>query len=347
MFEGGDGSLDVRFCYRSKGYAFSIEQVFETVRAVLDPRVLQREFFCPVRRAGISGMLRNLAAVRSDPGSINHITGDVYFLALSLPRQGLVLTVHDSGHIVTLQGWRRWFYRKFWFDLPTRRAAAVTFISEYSRRELEGHLGRKVANAVVIPDPVSDGFQFSEKAFPSGEARARVLALGTKPNKNLERLAAALSGLPVELRVIGVLRESQERAIREAGLTWSSAANLSFPEIVDEYRCADIVSLVSTHEGFGLPIIEAQASGRPVVAGSVCSMPEVAGEAAILVDPYDVSAIRGAFAEILGSEERRQRLVAEGLRNVERFRAAAVADQYFRLYQDLTAQSSKGGGRQG
>jgi glycosyltransferase involved in cell wall biosynthesis len=91
----------------------------------------------------------------------------------------------------------------------------------------------------------------------------------------------------------------------------------------------------STYEGFGLPIIEAQAVGRPVITSDLCSMPEAAGGAACLVDPYDVAAIRQAVLRVMEDHEYRDDLIARGLVNVERFRASKVAAQYAQLYRTV------------
>ncbi len=82
--------------------------------------------------------------------------------------------------------------------------------------------------------------------------------------------------------------------------------------MLEAYHRADIVSLVSTYEGFGMPIIEGQAIGRAVIAGNVASMPEIAGDGACLVDPYDVPAIRTGILRIINDPEYRESLIARG-----------------------------------
>lgn len=323
----------VRYIYRAPNYGHSIERVFEDIRSALPATVEQSEFYCPYRRLSLLKLFSNFKSCTQLDEKINHITGDVYYLALGLPRAGLILTIHDCGHIPNLRGWKRWIYSKFWFSWPVRRAEVTTFISDYSKKELENQLGRKITNAVVIPDPVSAKFQFFPKAFHAD--KPRILTLGTKPNKNLARLAEAITGLRVHIRIIGPLSEEQVTILNQYSIDYSSAQKLTFDQIVDEYKQADIVSLVSTHEGFGLPIVEAQATGRIVVAGNVCSMPEVAGEAAVLVDPFDCSSIRQGFERVLRDDKLRGEMVDKGLNNAKRFHAESVAEQYAEIYQSL------------
>jgi len=281
-------------------------------------------------------MWENCQQARHAAGEINHITGEAHYLALALPRRGLVLTIHDTGAINGLSGWKRRLFHYIWFRLPVRRAAAVTFISDFSQRAVESLVGFKLPHARVIPDPVSPAFVYSPKEFP--KRRPRVLCLGSKPNKNLERLAEALRGLDVELRLIGEPLPSQAEAFRQNNITVSLAQNLSVAEIVEEYQMADIVSLISTFEGFGLPIVEGQATGRPVITSSIEPMADTAGPGALLVNPEDVSAMRTGFEQLLCDAELRSRLVDAGRINVRRFDPETIAHQYTELYEELLAE---------
>src|SRR5262249_47496010 len=89
----------------------------------------------------------------------------------------------------------------------------------------------------------------------------------------------------------------------------------------------------SLHEGFGLPIIEAQAVGRPVITSTIAPMCDVAGDSACLVDPYNVESIRQGIAAILNSHDYRKDLVEKGYRNAARYSPASVARRYLLLYR--------------
>jgi glycosyltransferase involved in cell wall biosynthesis len=97
----------------------------------------------------------------------------------------------------------------------------------------------------------------------------------------------------------------------------------------------------STYEGFGLPIIEANAVGRPVVTSHLWSMPEVAGKSALLVDPYDVASIRDGVLSIIEDAHLRSVLIKNGLENIKRFRLSLIAEQYSALYQEVYLKSRK------
>jgi glycosyltransferase involved in cell wall biosynthesis len=96
-----------------------------------------------------------------------------------------------------------------------------------------------------------------------------------------------------------------------------------------------MVVFASLYEGFGLPILEAQAMGRPVITSNFGAMREAAGDGALLVDPYSVEAIREAVLRIKREPALREDLIAKGRENAERFRAEAVAARYAELYRNL------------
>jgi glycosyltransferase involved in cell wall biosynthesis len=112
---------------------------------------------------------------------------------------------------------------------------------------------------------------------------------------------------------------------------------LSGEEVVREYRDSDLLVFASTYEGFGLPIVEAQVIGLPVITSKMAPMTEVAGDAALFVDPYSEKEIRAALEQILRSPDLARRLSDQGRRNAERFDAKMVADRYADVYTRIAA----------
>jgi glycosyltransferase involved in cell wall biosynthesis len=101
------------------------------------------------------------------------------------------------------------------------------------------------------------------------------------------------------------------------------------------FNCSTIIVLPSYREGLPKVLIEAAAVGRPVVTSTLYSMPEVAGNAACLVDPYSVSSIRAGILKVINEPEYRAALVREGFINVERFRVELIAEKYANLYRNM------------
>jgi glycosyltransferase involved in cell wall biosynthesis len=171
------------------------------------------------------------------------------------------------------------------------------------------------------------------ETIPSPPLRARPYALyvGTiQPRKNLVRLAQAYAGLvrshAVEWDLVlagspGWLGDEVLRAIDAVGLPdrIHRLGYVTDDELPALLYGARFFCYVSLYEGFGLPVLEAQAAGVPVMTANNSSLPEVAGDAAILVDPTDVDAIADAMLRLSGDEALRQRLIAAGHANVARF----------------------------
>jgi glycosyltransferase involved in cell wall biosynthesis len=140
-----------------------------------------------------------------------------------------------------------------------------------------------------------------------------------------------------QLVVIGRLSPSQEAAIDENGIVLENHVNLSEAELVRQYQECDLVSFASTFEGFGMPIVEAQRVGRPVVTSRCSSMPEVAGAAACFVDPLDVASIRAGIRSVIENREYRESLIVAGYENAKRFDANTIALQYLSMYRRVFA----------
>jgi glycosyltransferase involved in cell wall biosynthesis len=132
-----------------------------------------------------------------------------------------------------------------------------------------------------------------------------------------------------------MLSSDQKETLSNCDIEYSAKADISDNELVEMYIHCDMVVFASTYEGFGLPIIEANATGRTVVTSNILSMPEVAGDAACLVDPFEVESIRAGVLKVIQDAAYREQLVQNGFKNVERFKPEAVAIQYMALYREL------------
>jgi glycosyltransferase involved in cell wall biosynthesis len=316
----------------------SIERVFAAVRAKMPADINCRVFISRFMSRGIFRRIYNIVEAVFHQTDVNHITGDVHFLALLLHKKRTVLTVLDSVSLERLRGIRREILRWLWYVFPVARSAVVTAISESSKRELLRHVRCDPSKVRVVPVCISDEFVPDPKEFNA--TSPRILQVGTGANKNIERVAEALRGIPCEWLIIGKVTTEQDKVFRSLGLNYRALGFLNAVAVLEAYRSCDLLVFASTYEGFGLPIVEANAVGRPVVTSNILSMPEVADDAACLIDPFDVGSIRAGVLRVINEPEYRAQLVGNGFRNAKRFSAEHVAQQYVAIYRELAEAES-------
>lgn len=315
---------------RQRAGAYSIEEIFHTVAGQLHNGAEVIEYQVGSRW----NVPRDVWRLRKLNADIYHVTGDVNYLTLFLPHRKTVLTVHDIGHyLFDLKGIKRWIYKFLWLLWPIRHVRAVTAVSLETHNNIRRHLAVPADHIDTIENCYSDLFKPSPRAFNAD--CPVILQVGTKPLKNVPRLLEALRGIKCRLVLIGEVDSSLRKTISESNVECVNLTHLSHEEIVRQYAECDIVSFVSIGEGFGVPIIEAQASGRPLITASVSPMREVAGDGACLADPFDVLQIREGIIRIISDAEYRSQLIARGFRNCARYSPANISNQYLDLYRRI------------
>lgn len=206
-----------------------------------------------------------------------------------------------------------------------RRARAVVTVSEFSRREIADVYGLDPARIYVVPNAASSQF-----SMPDGESApgSYYLAVASQlPHKNLNFLVKAFvafverTGSPRTLRLVGTapaFGEDGGPELTHPRVEWSG--RVSDTELAALYRGARALIIPSLYEGFGVPPLEAQASGCPVLSSSAASLPEVLRDSALYFDPTDSEdLVRLLTTSDAFSQHERERLRSLGARNVARF----------------------------
>jgi glycosyltransferase involved in cell wall biosynthesis len=250
-----------------------------------------------------------------------------------------VVTIHDLSferHPEVTSRRDRLIFRTM-VPRSVHRAARVLAVSEWTKRDIVEHYGVSEGSVVVTPNGV-------DSIFAPGGARADgapyALFVGTlQPRKDPLAALEALALVPGDLRLVlvgpdkGSGTEARQAASR-LGLNArvEFAGHVEKRRLAELYRSAACLVFPSRYEGFGLPVVEAMASGTPVVAAAGGSVPEVAGDAAVLVEPGDPVALAGGIERALAD---RERLVRAGLERATQFSWAETARRTLDVYREL------------
>ncbi len=316
------------------GFNFSIEQIFDRIRDELKEYIRANVVYAKYYNTGYWSKLTNIwNAWRFQQNGIQHITGEVHFMNLLLSKKNVVLTIHDCGMVNRKSGVQLKLIKWLYLTAPISRSAIVTTVSQKTKEEVIAYTNCKPEKIQVIPNPIGKQYQSYSKVFNTN--RPNILQIGTAHNKNLERLIPALSGLSCTLTVVGKLKASQVTLLDTHKISYHNVYNISDDELLECYKNCDILAFVSTFEGFGMPIVEANAVERIVITSNLSSMPEVALDAACIVDPYDIEAIRKGLTKIIKDNTYREELISNGRKNALRFNAKTIALQYLDVYRSI------------
>lgn len=325
----------ITFFHRNPRCGFSIYKVFKTIE---DELILQnqdiKEYFMPSQFSMPWDIIRNslFTFKHRNTKGINHISGHIHDVILGLIGCKTVLTIHDLVFIDNVRNPIKRFYKwLFWLYIPIKLANKITCISNETKRKVLEHI--KTDKITVIYNPIDPTFKYVPKTF-SKECPI-ILHIGTFWNKNLERTVQALEGINCHLRIIGEIDNHILQLLQEKNIKFSNAKNLSDEEIRQEYINCDIVNFPSIYEGFGMPVIEGQQTGRIVITSAIEPIKEIAGEAVIFVDPANIQSIHDAYTKAIEDDKLRNEIIQKGLKNAKRFQVKDIANQYIELYQSL------------
>jgi glycosyltransferase involved in cell wall biosynthesis len=245
-----------------------------------------------------------------------------------------VVVIHDAAALRHPEWYGRAYvaYQRAILPRLARTAARVITVSEFSKAELVDVLGAAPDNVAVVPNGVDDRFSPDADSAAAraglGLDRGYVLAVGSRiARKNLAGLEAAARMLArdgVELVAAGsgraYMRAEGDTPVRALGYV----AEDHLPGL---YAGAEALVMPSLYEGFGLPCLEAMASGTPVIAAARGALPEVCGDAALLFDPDDPEAAAAALERLLGDAGLAAGLRDRGLARARRFSWRATAER--------------------
>lgn len=262
-----------------------------------------------------------------------------------------VVTIHDLAFLLFPECFSRIFAEYYRLAIPriARQAAAVITVSESTKAGLIEHLGLPEEKIHVVLSGVSPEFRRKIPRQALDEVRRRYnlpekffLSISSlEPRKNLKGLVHAYRLLPVEIRkefglvltgTGGRIYSSPEISAEIAGIQDGEVVTTGYmpdKDLMAVYRLATTLVYPSLYEGFGLPVLEAMASSTPVIASNRSSLPEVAGSAAILIDPESIEEMAAAMELTARDSGTRNLLIERGNKRSAKFTWTAAAARTF------------------
>lgn len=290
--------------------------------------------------------------LKSHQFSLLHFMTESELFFAGLKRTRLVVTIHGCAATRLPPALHQQLPRRalIKYRYLLNRVAAIITVSEASRQDIIETFRVPSEKVTVIHNGIADAFHQRATTHqptirPAGE-RPFILAVGaTIPKKNIVGVVQALAmlkanGLPHRLIHVGPRDWGYDAIVRRIAALGlhddvEFKGRVSTDELIQYYARADVFVFPSFHEGFGMPILEAMACGCPVVTSNCYAMPEVAGDAALLVDPHDSEQIADAIERLLTDEQLRGSLIDKGRRRAQWFTWDRAGDQVVAVYQRI------------
>ena len=255
-----------------------------------------------------------------------------------------IVTIHDVYHLAfydTLSLPQK-IYSKFMINQAVKKSDVILSVSEFSKQEIIKYTNTN-KNIEIIYNGIEESWMDKNVSFD--EKENYILYVGNvKPHKNLVRALKAFSLLKdnnVKFKIVGkkdgfITKDTEiDKIAKHLKNRVEFTGYVSDDELKKLYKKAKIFLFPSLYEGFGIPPLEAMASGTPVISSNVASLPEVCGDSAYYVNPYDVNDIAKGMETVLKDEELQKELVQEGLERVKLYSWEKSANKLIKIIEGL------------
>ena len=312
----------------------SIEIIFNNLRSEIKDFYLFKIKIMKFTSSNILKIIFNIFYSTFNQSYINHVTGDIQYCSIFLKKNRTILTIHDCIYLENTTGLKHIFFKYLFLILPVKNSKYITTVSNFSKKSILKYYPNLNPQKIhIIPNAISEKFIFCKKEF--NNQNPRLLQIGTSNNKNLINLIKAIINLKCILVIIGNINREIYDELISNNIKFENYIDISENEIIKHYEDCDLVTFVSTYEGFGMPIIEANTIGRCVITSNCTSMPEIANDAACLVDPFSINSIREGILKIFTDYAYRENLIKNGLINAKKYNSKNIHNQYLALYKNL------------
>lgn len=270
----------------------------------------------------------------------------------------LILVVHD---IIYLKSWRELppsvslyqtlgrIYRRIVVPRVIKNADVLLTVSEFTKSEMVERFSIDFDSIHVIPNSVNETWYIDNLVSLEERGNYCLTVAGEAPSKNVKRLinafAKALPNLPNEfkLKIVGI-KASQHAKFKQIAVENNLKNNVEFVGFVTDdelktlYQYAKCFVFASLFEGFGIPLIEAMASGTPIACSNTTSIPEVVDDAAVLFDPLNEQEIADSICNVVNQQTLAEQLIETGLERAKLFKEENVKNQFEAFWESLDAK---------
>lgn len=286
-------------------------------------------------------------------GVITHITSeDLAYVIRVLNLKNCVISCHDLIHWVYYRKQHSLFWRLNMAGL--KKADRIITVSNFSKNEIVKYLGYPRDRIAVIPNAVDHARYFQKrdkeilKRYNIPENEKIILYVGAEdPRMNVDFLIKCFARLKENLPSIKLLkvgtphwpqaREKLEKLIKELNLE-NDVLFLGYvveEELPKWYNAADLLVYPCLCAGFGVPPLEAMACGTPVITSNLTSLPEVVGDAGIMVDTLNIEELTKAMHEVLTNENLKENMIKKGLERAKMFSWEKFAEKTLKVYEEM------------
>lgn len=303
-------------------------------------------------------------AAKTQKLDLLHCTGNTAPYFSSVP---VVQTLHDIIFMDPIPRNDNWYqrfgnhYRRKLVPIVTPKSAAVITVSQYEKERIISRMPVDEKKIEVIYNGINENhFRINTDQAERMKVRLTyglpdkfILFLGNpsfrkNPTGVIEAYAMYSSKVsnPLPLVTPGLTQKYVMHALRQLNANYDPTLYLTPGYIKEEdlpmvYGLSEVFLFPSLSEGFGMPVVEAMACGTPVVTSKISSMPEIAGDAASLIDPFSPPTIAEALIEILSNEEKRLNMIEDGILNSKRFNWKNSAEKVLSIYERILFPSQK------
>lgn len=326
--------MKVLFLNRAKvDGRFSFEELFTSIKPFLKHCKIIDYYNNPKK-----SFINNILKIRKIDSDVIHITGGIGYFTLLLPKKKTIVTFHDTNHLeFDLVGLKKIVFKFIYYTIALKRAKYITVVSNYTKSRIVHLFNIDEKKIVVVSNCYPLDFKQNKKYTVNN--CLKILQIGTKSNKNIPSLIKAIDGLNVELTIVGKLNTTLLDLLGHYKVNYINKFNLTREEIYNEYVNTDVLAFISLREGFGLPILEANVVGRAIIASNQTSLPEVAGNSALLVNPLSVKEIKEGIIKLKTDHDYRNQLISNGFKNSKKYHPDIIAKQYENLYAKIKVEN--------